>query len=248
MKKITFLFLLCSTILLAQQKKHKVIYAVTNTKSSPYTIDKKTNVEVKKLLKEVETELPKIRYELNFTKNESYFTLKNNLQNEGDFNLSTNLAKNKVGDGVFYTNRKENKIIEQKEFDGEWRLVISKFNRHKWKTTNEKKMIKGFICYKAKSTYVWEAAKGTITEQLIAWYCPSIPFPFGPLGYGGLPGVILEMDNGKSTLYAVRINLNTENELKIEEPTKGEKITVEEDRKRERAWLDAFVKKYIKKE
>jgi GLPGLI family protein len=41
-----------------------------------------------------------------------------------------------------------------------------------------------------------------------AWYAPDIPVRFGPIGYGGLPGLILELQNESATFYVTKINLN----------------------------------------
>lgn len=243
-KTITSLIVLFTCIIaFAQQKQHQIIYAVTSPKSSPYTVGGNTNIEVKQLLKEVNAKLPDIVYELNFTQNESYFSLKNILKNESNSGLAFNLAKNKGGNDIFYANKKKNKAVKQKDDEGEWLLITSKFNHHKWKLTNQKKKIKGLVCYKATTTFTFESLRKTIIEPVEAWYCPSIPFSFGPAGYEGLPGVILELDNGRVTFYAIRIHLNTQKKLKIKEPTKGKKITEKEERRRDREWLDNFLKK-----
>ncbi len=246
MKKITILFTLFTSLLVAQQK-NQVIYAVTGSKHSPYIESEKGDLEAKQLLREVETKLPEISYNLNFTPNESYFSLIESVQNEGDSDLSFNLARSKGGDDIYYTNKKKDKVIRQREFEGEYRLIHSKFNHHQWKLINEKRIIKGLICYKAITTFTYETLTETLVEPVVAWYCPTIPFPYGPVGYTGLPGLILELDNGRATFYAIQIKLNTKEKIKIKEPTKGIKMTIEEDRKRERAWLDDFLIKNDKK-
>ena len=52
--------------------------------------------------------------------------------------------------------------------------------------------------------------------------------PFGPIGYAGLPGVILELEARNYKYYATKINLNPKKEIKITKPTKGKKVTQEE--------------------
>ncbi len=247
MKKITILFTLFTSLLIAQQK-NQVIYAVTGSKHSPYIESEKGAPEAKQLLRDAEAKLPEISYNLNFTSNESYFSLVESVQNEGDSDLSFNLAKHKGGDEIYYTNKEKDKVIRQREFEGEYRLIHSKFNHHQWKLVNEQRTIKGLICYKAMTTFTYEVLDGTIVEQVIAWYCPTIPFPYGPAGYTGLPGLVLELDNGRVTFYAIRINLNTKEKIEIKEPTKGIKMTVEEDRKRDRTWFDDFLIKNDKKQ
>ena len=73
----------------------------------------------------------------------------------------------------------------------------------------------------------------TLIELMIVvaiWYCPSIPFNFGPKGYTGLPGLILELQVRNITWGATKIELSNENK-NIEKPTKGKLITEEEYKK-----------------
>ena len=77
-----------------------------------------------------------------------------------------------------------------------------------WELVNESKEIEGFLCYKATSTKVVVNTKGTFRFPIIAWYCPKIPFSFGPNGYGNLPGLILELQV-RNVVYGVKkIELN----------------------------------------
>lgn len=68
------------------------------------------------------------------------------------------------------------------------------------------------------------------TEDLIdmteieAWYTPQIPVGHGPLEYWGLPGLILEVSAGNTTILCSKIVMNPEEKAKIEAPNKGEEI------------------------
>jgi GLPGLI family protein len=62
---------------------------------------------------------------------------------------------------------------------------------------------------------------------LVAWYCPSIPLNFGPKGYSGLPGLILELQE-RNTLFGVQnINIAEKNVI-IKKPSDGKIVTQEE--------------------
>lgn len=58
-----------------------------------------------------------------------------------------------------------------------------------------------------------------------AWYTPQIPVSHGPLEYWGLPGLILEVSAGETTMLCSKIVINPEETLEIKAPKKGTKIT-----------------------
>lgn len=60
------------------------------------------------------------------------------------------------------------------------------------------------------------------------WYTPQIPVSTGPGEYWGLPGLILEVNSGKTTVLCTEIVLNPSEKVEIIEPKKGEKVTRKE--------------------
>ncbi|MFP8893613.1 GLPGLI family protein [Chryseobacterium sp. EZn1] len=58
-----------------------------------------------------------------------------------------------------------------------------------WKLMNETKAINTIICKKAEVKF-----KG---RHWIAWYSPEIPFPYGPMKFSGLPGLIVKITDDK---------------------------------------------------
>ncbi len=61
-----------------------------------------------------------------------------------------------------------------------------------------------------------------------AWYCPDIPVSNGPSDYWGLPGLILEINDGKTVLLCTKIALNTKEKAEIKKLTKGSKVSQKE--------------------
>jgi GLPGLI family protein len=57
-----------------------------------------------------------------------------------------------------------------------------------------------------------------------AWYTPQIPVSNGPGEYWGLPGLILEVSSGRTTVLCTEIVLNPSEKISIEAPNKGEKM------------------------
>jgi GLPGLI family protein len=69
-----------------------------------------------------------------------------------------------------------------------------------------------------------ENPDGVFYQQIKAWYCPEINYSFGPIGYYGLPGLILELQIDNVTYKAIRIKIDdSRKKLNIAMP-KAEKI------------------------
>ena len=81
---------------------------------------------------------------------------------------------------------------------------------------------------KAKKTNFtddWEMPKeNTIT----AWYCPEIPVNQGPENYWGLPGLILEVNDGKTIILCSKLVLNSKEKVEIKAASKGKVVTQKE--------------------
>lgn len=61
-----------------------------------------------------------------------------------------------------------------------------------------------------------------------AWYTPEIPVNQGPESYWGLPGLILEINDGKTVVLCSKVVLNPKDKVAIKAPTKGDKVTQKE--------------------
>ncbi len=57
------------------------------------------------------------------------------------------------------------------------------------------------------------------------WYTPEIPISQGPGDYWGLPGLILEVNDGRTTILCTKIVLNTEDAEEIKIPSKGKEVS-----------------------
>lgn len=58
-----------------------------------------------------------------------------------------------------------------------------------------------------------------------AWYTPQIPVNNGPGEYWGLPGLILEVSAGRTTMLCSKIVLNPDEKEEIKKPSKGKEVT-----------------------
>jgi Protein of unknown function (Porph_ging). len=57
-----------------------------------------------------------------------------------------------------------------------------------------------------------------------AWYTPQIPVTNGPGIYQGLPGLILEINDGTTTIVCTEVILNPKEKINITPPKKGKKV------------------------
>lgn len=162
------------------------------------------------------------------------------------------------GSDVLYKNIKGQIYIDQKETMGKKFLIKDSISKIEWQMESETKHIGEYLCFKAtytkqipkknfnfRSNTKHKEAEETEAEKepeiiertVTAWYTPQIPVSNGPSKYQGLPGLILEIQDGNSTIICSKIVINPEEKTEIEKPTKGKEVSQTEyndimDRKR----------------
>lgn len=63
---------------------------------------------------------------------------------------------------------------------------------------------------------------------ITAWYTPEIPVNQGPDNYWGLPGLILEVNDGKTIILCSKVVLNAKDKVEIKAPTNGKVVSQKE--------------------
>ena len=58
-----------------------------------------------------------------------------------------------------------------------------------------------------------------------AWYTPEVPVNQGPENYWGLPGLILEINDGKTVILCSKVVLNPKEKAEIKASTKGKVVS-----------------------
>ncbi|MGM5468769.1 GLPGLI family protein [Flavobacteriaceae bacterium LMO-SS05] len=152
---------------------------------------------------------------------------------------------NSSGADILYKNLKEDRYSKQNDVFGKIFLIKDKLNKIDWKLESETKNIGDYTCFKATTTREQEKRRiGGIsinkekdldeerekapemeTVTITAWYTPQIPVSNGPGNYHGLPGLILEVNDGSETVICSKIVLNPKDEAQISEPKKGKVVT-----------------------
>lgn len=151
------------------------------------------------------------------------------------------------GSDVLYKNAKDQRYADQKDTMGKIFLVKDDIEKIDWKLEADTKYIGEYQCYKATYTKQVEvlrtmsfdsnskneakedeAKEPEMEERTItAWYTPQISVNNGPAMYQGLPGLILEVHDGKLTIICSKIVMNPEDKIEIEEPSKGKEVNQE---------------------
>ncbi|WP_405207587.1 GLPGLI family protein [Aquimarina sp. LLG6339-5] len=136
-----------------------------------------------------------------------------------------NVRINYYDSEVIYIDQSQNKktsYIKVHEFDFRGRefLIEEVLDKQEWALTKETKKVKQYVCYKA--------VLNNSDKKVEAWYTKEIIANHGPKGYYGLPGLILELKEGKKTVRFHKIQLLSSDTIDIKPPTEGEKITREE--------------------
>ncbi|MEW7277227.1 GLPGLI family protein [Aquimarina sp. 2201CG1-2-11] len=140
---------------------------------------------------------------------------------------------------ILYKNTKEKRYTNQRDMFGKTFLVKSLLKDRKWKLAQETKKIGNYTCYKATATRAVNKYNNTVShdntnrepkevvQTLTVWYTPEIPVSNGPSRYWGLPGLILEANDGEETILCTKIVLNPKKAIDIKEPKKGKIVTEE---------------------
>ena len=122
------------------------------------------------------------------------------------------------GSNSVYIDTNKDSIIAQKCIIDKDFLVKDKYQPRDWELTKERKTINGKECIKAITK-----GKSTIT----AWFTTEIPLSVGPLGYIGLPGIIMQLDTPTYS-YVLQEIVELAEVPKIEKPTEGKVVTLAE--------------------
>ncbi len=177
--------------------------------------------------KQISLIMPEVEYQLIFTKTESLFKVTERL-GQASNDLLDLAIMSADGDGIRYNNLQSNEKLHQMEFFGKILLIVESANEQKWDLVNETKKVGQFNCFKATTIRKTRNAAGTFKKTVVAWYTIDLPFPHGPIGYGGLPGLIVELSYENASYILKSIDLKPKSTYKIEKPTKGKKVTLEE--------------------
>jgi GLPGLI family protein len=119
-----------------------------------------------------------------------YYTIQKSVYvptNERDISMMPDTA-NQV-----YTSQEEGRLIaEEMNLKGKRYFVADSLYPMSWELSGEQKMIDSLRCTKATCTF-----RGRLYT---AWFTTDIPLPFGPWKMGGLPGLVVDLQDNDANL------------------------------------------------
>ena len=207
--------------------------------------------EMQKNIEERMKKMLEKTFVLNFDKTASIYKEEEKLDAPGQQNGGMRMMSSMLGGGgTYYKNVKEKTYSVDREFMGKEFLVKDSLPKLQWKMESETKQIGGYTCYKAtavkavnqsdfrnfrpkkeeekkaedKATNLMDNLEMPKEVTVTAWYAPEIPVNQGPESYWGLPGLILEVSDGKTVILCSKIVLNPKEKTVIKAPTKGKVI------------------------
>ena len=218
MKKILLLLLITTSTFFAQTSKIKYKVVLHNPKNSskPLALDNISNAQY-------------LKFNLLFNEVSSSF----DVEYQGIFNESLVRKEKKVKIteilvgyiGEYYQDVKLNsKMVHFIDYN--IYQIDNDYKMKDWIVTGDKKNILGHECIKAIKKEFNKRSEKYI--DVVAWFSPELKGVYGPVGYGGLKGVILELHRGKRYSYYVE---SIELLKLIDEPKtipEAEEISVEE--------------------
>ncbi|MDI1318153.1 GLPGLI family protein [Flavobacterium sp.] len=101
----------------------------------------------------------------------------------------------------------------------------SDFKNFRLKKKDESKEGEGKKEDTTKKTNFMDEVEIPKEVTITAWYTPEIPVNQGPETYWGLPGLILEVNDGKTTILCSKVVMNAKEKAEIKAPANGKIVT-----------------------
>lgn len=246
MKKniLLIIAIICAGVLNAQDFYGEATY-MSKTKMDTSFLPDDVSPQQKKRMEERMKSFGEKTFVLKFNRNESTYKEEIELsapsqgggRGPGNF-MGTAMA------GEKYKNLKDGEWIEQRDMMGKTFLIKDSIPKLDWKITGETRMIGQYQAIKATafknnneldfSAFRRRGGNNASKEkkeeevvakedliEVVAWFTPQIPVQHGPAEYAGLPGLILEINSGNTTLLCSKIVVNPEDREEIKPATKG---------------------------
>lgn len=251
-KLITLSLLLCTLVTFSQKKFEGKATYMSKTTVDMSRFGQMSEQQKKQMLVRMKSFLEKT-YTLSFNQSESSF--KENVKLDAPGTSGPSWARSNGQGSIYKNLKDKKMIEDTEQFSKRFRVVedmelpewqmtgetkqIGQYTAYKATMVKIDKSIdwgsmfrrgrRGGNETKKDSTKTKEEKKEPKEEGrtliVTAWYTPQIPVSAGPADYWGLPGLILELNAGRTTMLCTEIVINPEEAIEIKKPNKGEEIT-----------------------
>jgi len=231
MKKLLVLLIICA-FAKAHSQDLSGIATYQSQRSVDFKMDEGMDSSMQKQIQEQLKKQFQRTYTLKFNGSESIYT-----EDEGGVAppapASGGIIVISESKDIRYNNLDEERYANETDLMGKTFLVKDSLKKRDWKLVKEIKNIGQYTCFKA--TYEEEVENWSMTEEgeetkekkiktTTVWYTLDIPVQHGPDRFWGLPGLVLEVQDGKFSLMCTKVVLNPKETILIEEPSKGKVV------------------------
>jgi GLPGLI family protein len=203
MKKIIIILVLLANVGYGQGKNIAVAYGLVIVKEIGLF---ENNATLKSFLAKSMVDCRKLTFQLIIAENGSKFVNEENVDTDSNLGSQRFTLAMAHYSGIIY-NLKD-KLLVQNDLLGQ-DIYGDEPLKNNWILSNETKLIDNYLCYKATNVFTVINGTKVFNHPVIAWYCPQLPYPYGPVGYGNLPGLILELQVRNAVFGAKSIQLNS---------------------------------------
>lgn len=207
--------------------------------------------DMKKMIAERMKSMLEKTFILTFNKDESIYKEQEKLDTN-PMGAGFSMMMGSFTPGPQYKNLRTGEMLEENEFFGKQFLIIDSIPQLDWQLGKESKQIGEYTVFKATAIKKLDSTDFQMARpkkrentqansddpmgmieipeeiEITAWFTPQIPVSNGPAEFGGLPGLIMELNMYRTTLLCSKVVINPKNPDKIERPTKGKKVTRKE--------------------
>jgi GLPGLI family protein len=218
---------------------------MTLEKSEDSSQMSKLDPAMRKMFEEAMKKAGEAEFTLKFSRTESLYEKVQQLaapkKPTSGMSMSIEMTGNGDTYGTTYKDLTAQTFLREDKIQGKEFLVTDKIEPLAWKVMGESKMIGKYNVMKAIYTYPKEekTEKEKREEEekepslldmvkdkdraVTAWFTMDIAVSNGPGIYQGLPGLILELNDGETTILCNKIEMNPEG-FEIKKPKTGKKI------------------------
>ncbi|MBB4118475.1 GLPGLI family protein [Mesonia hippocampi] len=187
--------------------------------------DDKFNKVYKILMERVGNISTQVSYQLKISGQQAVFSMNDFLVKDRKEQSSLNLL-NTHSKGLFYNDITCPEQLQQTEVFG--KMYIVDLPEPVWEIKNEESKIGNYTCKKALTKQVFYDKHGEEKSyEVVAWFTNELPFSFGPVGFAGLPGLIVKLEI-EDRIFILQDIKKEKTSLSIKKPTKGKEISLKE--------------------